>query len=100
FPHEAVLRERPQVERAVRWRLAEGLAGLGGGERPRDADQVEQRHPHRVCERAYGLRVGEPERLVPGVGRALGFFGTHVSKHYLRKTSFDKSLERFVSRDW
>src|SRR5689334_8961798 len=59
--HEAVLRQRPQVKGAVRRRLAEHLAGLRRGERPRVAERLEQRPAHWVSQRPHGLRVGQVE---------------------------------------
>src|SRR5215467_6623184 len=66
--HEAVLRQRPQVKSAVRRRLAEHLAGLRRGERPRVAQPLEQRPAQRVSQRPHGLRVRQVE-LPPIVGR-------------------------------
>src|SRR5689334_1973114 len=66
--HEAVLRQRPQVKSAVRRRLAEHLAGLRRGERPRVAERLEQRPAQRVGQRSHGLRVGQVE-MQPIVAR-------------------------------
>src|SRR6185437_10362877 len=66
--HEAVLRQRPQVKGAVRRRLAEHLAGLRRGERPRVAERLEQRPAQWVSQRPHGLRVGQVE-LRPIVAR-------------------------------
>src|SRR5207253_333184 len=59
--HEAVLREGPQMEGAVRRRLAEHLAGLRGGKRPRVAERLEQCPAQRMGQRPHCLRVVQVE---------------------------------------
>ena len=55
--HEAVLRQCPQVEGAIRRRLAEHLAGLGRGQGPGLPEGLKQGPAHRMGQGPDGLRV-------------------------------------------
>ena len=60
---EAELGQRAEVERRVGRRLAEHLAGLGGGHRAVAGEQLEEGDADRVGQRPHLLGVGE---LAPG----------------------------------
>ena len=101
---EAVLRERPQVERAVGGRLAERLAGLGRGQRGVHAEQLDQRHPDRVREGAHHGRVGDAHRLpLVALGRRgrMGGAGWFVgSELTFRNTTLETVLLTRSSEDF
>ena len=119
----AVLGQRPEVEGAVRRALADQLAGLGRGQRAGVHQRLEQGDPHRVGQRPHGPRIGELERVRGALGGRLGrpsttrgrpghraargragirpavrSIGRHVSKHYARNSSFDKTRRRISPR--
>ena len=86
---EAVLRQRPQVERARRGRLPDVVGALGGGQRPAQRQLLEQPEPQRVSQRAHGQRVVAEVALrhaevagAPAAGHRSGTF---------RKYSFERS---------
>src|SRR6202012_1324697 len=80
--------------RAVGRRFGRRVAGLGGGQRPGLAERLEQGPAHGMGQRANGLRVGQVQPA-PAVTRIVvgRVFGTHVSKNYSRKGSFDKDTK-------
>ena len=101
---EAVLRQGPQVEGAVGRGLAEHLAGLVAVSVPAwpSASSSAMRSGRASARMAFGsIRLSRRDRLadrwpflrVPV--RPEPVLGTHVSKHYSRKSSSDKAVERF-----
>ena len=78
--HEAVLGQRPEVERARRRGLPDQRRALGRGQRPAEGQLVHELDAQRVGECAQGARVVEA-----------AWFERHLSKVIFRKVSCQRS---------